>query len=314
MKRSLLDRFRGLFLGIAVGEVYLGQTQGPEPDRQTINDLAHSRHQGEHQRDSLGELRGQEICSRMAQALIESQFTLPLEEALPKLGLPRQGPSLLAAVLPMALFFHDDLARLDQQIHQLLHPAADLELEASGLVIGRTIAMICQEQVTPKTWITYLLEQVDIPHSSIIAGLEQVQVFLQSKATLMEVLHNLSASSANRLMPLSSDLSLAFYCWLSTADAFNLSMKRSGQPPQSQLRTRLTTALSGVYNGVSGIPLAWQAELISGTGSSSHGWQGADALLAAWSGCSHLESAKQISPRLLRSAIAAPGLLRPRPK
>lgn len=316
MKLPLLYRFRGLYLGVATGEVYLQKQRSTTGQRaKTIP----SHGDAPDAPDAPNELNWQQVCQEITQRLIESPWALPLTEHSPSGDLPEQNQSLLAAVLPMALFFHDDLVILDRQIQQLLQPTADLELEAGGLVLGRAIALICQEQVIPATLMPQLLAQIDIPHSAIKTGLEQVHRLLRGKATLMEALHTFAPSPVpfdqiRQPLSLSAQICLAFYCWMSTAAAFNLSLQRSGQYPLSDLSTRLTAALSGADNGFAGIPGHWHSAWIAGADVPGQHWQMPDALWATWSGCIGANLDPEMNSRLLQSAVAAPGLLRPRPQ
>jgi ADP-ribosylglycohydrolase len=224
------------------------------------------------------------------------------------------------ATLPITLFFHNDLLALRQQLHQTVQifQAGSLQagsLQAGSLAIAYAITQALTERLQPShliaQTIAYLQQDATIATSEpsgladLIQQLKRLQRLLQQgislQSTLIELLQP-GRSTGNHAIV------LAFYCFLSAPADFRLSVLRAARITESTpIVTALTGVLSGAYNSVAGLPLAWSMAESRTThlGSSPEIKQLASQLLAAWSG------AFDLTDLTSQAAIAAPGVIRP---
>lgn len=228
------------------------------------------------------------------------------------------------ATLPVALFSHDDVSKQQPLLLQTINLwRCPPSTEAGLLAVGYAIAQVLQERVdrftlVPHT-ITYLKHYLKqgtanptAPLLDLIDTLKQVQALLQQGAGLHTAIERLRARSTNGD---STAIALAFYCFLSTPDDLQLSLlraARSGELASGELAPvtcALTGALSGAYNSLNGLPLAWRTgnpmAVLWGL-SDPEMKQLATHLFAVWSGVYNPGTATN------RLAIAAPGVIRPR--
>jgi hypothetical protein len=222
------------------------------------------------------------------------------------------------AALPMILFFHEDPGKLRQALKQ--NEAIGLYPET--LAIACAVSRCLTEQMRPDTLLTeviYSLEQSAIelatPANTLIAQLTQVDALLKQRASLPQVTTELLRSNPTNANPTNAGyatIPLAFYCFLSTPNDFYLSLLRAAQVaiPNSFL-CALSAVLSAACNSSAAIPLAWKLACSAPTyllpwGIASPALtQLATHLFALWSGA--------YNPTTLpASAIAAPGVIRPR--
>lgn len=307
MQQLLIDRFRGLFLGVAVLE-------------------AHCHRQGNsHRNSTLAE--GQDVplprdswrwCEALAigkSEVLAHSSQGQNEPPVPVLDPPSSEGDielaiLMAQMLPVALFYHENLPRLEEYIcgHRLRGARPDLQVEVLG--IGVAIALLCKEQASPQTLIPQLLAHDFLSGTNLHGQLQQVQTLLQKQSSLSVVWSEVNPEPASGISPLGTALAMACYCWSSTADTFALTVTRALTLPQSPtIAALIAGALSSVFNGVHGIPLAWQGAFSTHSGSRASILAQADQLLGAWSG--YLSYEASILP-LEKTAVSAPGVLRPR--
>jgi ADP-ribosylglycohydrolase len=195
------------------------------------------------------------------------------------------------ALLPVALFCHEADWQLTAQLAQT-HTAGEL----TGLtLIARAIASLLREEL-PLDLIPRLLRQ-GAP-SGWQSPLAQVQTQLDQRA-------GLATAQAGYRPPLSeaTAIALAFYSFLSTPTAFELSLRRALRCGLPAPALALVGALSGTYNGLSGIPVRWRLALSETL--RPHPLPLAHRLLATWSGSYH--PATFAAAEL---AIAAPQVIR----
>jgi len=213
-----------------------------------------------------------------------------------------------AITLPVALFFHEDAAKLRQRIDRLA--ASNQETRDGSLAIGYCLLQIAQEKLDPSRIvpqiIAYLQSGLDIA-----SELAQVQTLLEMGATLE------TASSR-----ISNSIALALYCFASTPEDFRLSIMRALRIArvQPQLVAALTGAMSGAYNSLAGIPVSWRLAMTRplvaekfllpcwGVTSAAEIVQLATNLFAAWSGAYRPTHPNSKSPQLY--AVAAPQVMR----
>ncbi|KAI9132712.1 hypothetical protein [Acaryochloris sp. CCMEE 5410] len=307
MQQLLIDRFRGLFLGVAVLDAH-GYGQD-DSHRNSIlasgQDVPLPRESGKWcEALALGQ---SEVIAYSRQGSNESQ--------VPAIAIPApeddiQLAVLIAQMLPAALFYHENVSRLQDYIcgHRLREARPDLQVEVLGIEVA--IALLCQEQANPQTLISQLLAQDCLSGTTLHTQLQQVQTLLQTRSSLFRVWSEVNAKRSSETSPLGTALAMACYCWSSTADTFALTVTRPLTLPQfSLLTTLIAGALSGVFNGVHAIPWAWQGAFSAQSGARTSILAQADQLLAAWAG---YLSDDIIALPLEQTAISAPGVLRPR--
>lgn len=193
----------------------------------------------------------------------------------------------------------------------------NLIAQAEVLAVHFAIAQALTERLHPANLIpatiAYLQQQFPAAKAGplpLIDHLDRVQTWLHEPADLATVLATWlptyqSATSA-------AAIALAFYCFLSTAEDPQLSLRRAARSPRSaRLICALAGALSGAYNSPIGLPLPWRwlsaPPALEPTGNEFDPQfsQLAHRLLAVWAGV--------YDPgQFAVAAIAAPGVIRPR--
>jgi hypothetical protein len=214
----------------------------------------------------------------------------------------------IASTISIALYFHDNRQKLRQAIIDTASPA----IQDFGFVVAESIAVALQPQMNPWALLPELIQL--LPDEVLSQKLRQVQRLLTRRDSLAIAIQKLGDSQQIEVA-----ISLAFYCWLSTAEQFQLSVLRAHRIPNvSPLTLLLTGAFSGALNGQAGIPLAWLSPTGAFQNSLKHMETLADQLLATWSGCYHVgpDTVDPIKERATASglplAVASPGILRPR--
>lgn len=217
---------------------------------------------------------------------------------------------LIARILPIALFHHENLATLEKRLREQVSEPVEPRLREGVICIGVAIALLCQEQACPQTLIPQLFKHTFWSTSELRSLLDQVHTRLQHQASLARVSNLFEPSPTGSATSLERAIAWAIFCWASTPDAFSLTMDRGRSLSSSPyLSTLIACALSGVFNGFSGIPLDLQGALLLSSAPllRSDILDQADQLLTVWSGCY-----PQVSLPGAETAVAAPGVLRPR--
>ena len=307
MQQLLIDRFRGLFLGVAVLDAH-GYGQDDSHRNSTLasgQNVSLPRESGKWcEALSLGQ---SEVIAYSSQGANESQVPII---AIPAPEDDIQLAVLIAQMLPAALFYHENLPRLQNYIcgHRLTEASPDLQVEVLGIEVA--IALLCQEQANPQTLISQLLAQDFLSGTTLHTQLQQVQTLLQTRSSLSRVWSEVNTKRSPGTSPLATALAMACYCWSSTADAFALTVTRTLSLPQfPRLVALIAGALSGVFNGEHGIPFAGQGAFFTQPESHALILAQADQLLGVWSG--YLSNEISALP-LAQTAVSAPGVLRPR--
>jgi ADP-ribosylglycohydrolase len=233
---------------------------------------------------------------------------------------------LAIATLPFALFYHEDLHLLRQQIHLIVaqktvvqaHPP---EAELGATVVHCAIALAVQNRLQPSQLIPQLLADLQLSqfHPALAEQLTQVQKSLvgQTAETLTDEI--LLPFHLRQLSP----IPLAFFAFLSTPENFRLSLLRAAQLSSAAAHActlTLTGALSGAYNGKSVLPPDWRTALRStpeNRSPLSRLWdvesedellQYAKSLFSLWSGMYH--STQYFSNLSRLTVVGAPRTLR----
>ncbi|MBD2462723.1 ADP-ribosylglycohydrolase family protein [Oscillatoria sp. FACHB-1407] len=252
-------------------------------------------------------------------------------------GITQSPPASLVVLLPIALYFHDDLPQLRYQLQQAIavwHPNSKSdELLWMALTVAYAIALALHHQPQPHQFNSALM-------ADLIDDLELAQQQPQWAQTLTHVadwvvqgrgVRSLVSSLSQESIPSTAmGVAIALGTVLNTPNDFRLSVLRAARLySHSRWICTLVGALSGAYNGMAGLPLAWRSALHrhpSQTSALEALWdvasetvlmQLADQLLAAWAGVYQISAASAESPDAVQSpihqrAIAAPGVIRPR--
>lgn len=233
------------------------------------------------------------------------------------------GAELAIATLPMALFFHDNPIRWQQALTEV---AEQWLIDAAGLemvrIVSQIIAQALKEQIAPSQLIPQLvndLQQNDLHQEfqpNLVCALEQVQILVQSGASLRTAIFRLQSLQPAPSQTMQSGMNaicLALYCFLSTPHDIRLALLRAAQSGGfPQVVCGLTGALLGAHNSIAGLPLTWRLGKAGGSPGLSWGVTGdqvtqlATQLFWVWSGVYELNL-----PCLGEvPAIAAPGVIR----
>jgi hypothetical protein len=316
MRYSLLSRFRGALLGSLVGELlvrvgcqerFLGGVTLtlPKPEETQTNQAL----SGWSQFASCGT----ESLIRCGSVNLEDWWLL-LGKTPSSVVLKSAATSSEAAVamLPLALFFHDDEVKLRQQLLACAEVWQHKSEATEGvLAVAYAIALTLTEKLDCASLIPRTLAYLGTSQTPLLQQLERVQTLLEARAGLDTTLTHLRQDAQSRGEPLGcphTSIALAFYCFLSTPEDFRLCVSRAARTPyQPQMTSALTGALAGVYNSLVGIPVSWRlaANRIS---SGIQRLQLADRLLEVWAGVydvSALAGGQQL-------AVAAPRVIQPR--
>jgi hypothetical protein len=236
-----------------------------------------------------------EAVAATVQSLVTGQYSAVVKTEIEILSL-----------VPVALYLHDD----HQKLRQIILEAIPVGLEDAGVAIATAITFALRPQVDPLRVLPELVQSLS--DSGLSQKLQQVQNFLVRRDSLAIALQTLGDPNQLEIA-----LAVAFYCWLSTATQFQLSLRRvQSIPDVSPLTLGLTGALSGALNGQSAIPTPWltsQASTLKAMETL------ADQLLAAWAGCYSVATKDAMGDQRWShgnvanlTAIASPGILHPR--
>ncbi|MGA9382080.1 MAG: ADP-ribosylglycohydrolase family protein [Phormidium sp.] len=237
-------------------------------------------------------------------------------------GIKRTSGDIRAIIstVPVALFFHEDEAKLRQNLQQVADVWQDDSVLKDGtLAIGYAIALTLKEKLNPATLITETINYLDM-ETSLVQQLRQVEVLLAEGAGLETTLKTLIPRGTTT--PPNTPVALAFYCFLSTIEDLRLSVMRASRCPQPQVTSAIAGALSGTFNSIAGVPVAWRLALgkqpadnsplteLWGLNSEAELLRLAARLLAAWSGVYNAD--KFLIDTTQVAAIAAPKVIKPR--
>ena len=299
MQYALLHRFQATLFGAVLGEtigLYPLYSKSPHPRLKQV-----SKNRPKLQWAALTQFYTQQVIQYNRSDLAKFD-----EEPMPKTA-----AETTIALLPIALFFHEDRSKLWQMLKQAMWQHSTIAQQES-FAVGCAIADALQEKLDPRTLIPTILTDIKSlgKDETDILQLEQVQRLLDEQAGLETALDRLTTISDN-----DAAIGLAFYCFLSTPHDLRLALLRAAQTgTRSPIVGALTGALSGAFNSMSGIPINWQLALNSWeTPSGQMVAQSdlldlADCLLASWSGVYNpLISSKEFRQV---AAIAAPQVIR----
>jgi ADP-ribosylglycohydrolase len=231
------------------------------------------------------------------------------------------------ALLPVFLFFHEDVRKLRHNVQDVLKLWQNAQISQPNLlVIGHTLAQALLETLNAPTCIPQLLAISDIHDLPMLPLLQQVQTLLLQPVGLEDAVYAIvssqpetavsggkrepSVGSSSEACSSEACIALALYCFLSTIGDFRLSVLRAAQTGyNTPVVCALTGALSGAYNSTIGIPISWR---LSRDDIQQEMLHVATLLLAQWSGMhdSRLHNSALVSNPAAMPVVTAPRLLR----
>lgn len=314
MRYSLLSRFRGGLRGSLVGEYLGSMSHGSATDASMLRLPQVEKGKPVQKLSAWNQIA---ICA--SKSLIRCG-RLDLDDWLLECSKQQQSLLLLKttatsneaalAILPIALFFHEDQIKLRQQLLKAatvwLGKSEEVE---SVLAFSYAITQAVTEKLEKETLIPQTLAYLGTVQTPLGQQLEQVQILLKDRVGLEQALRQLRysfPSSAKALGNPDTSLALAFYCFLSTPEDFRLCMSRAIRTGcQPQMTASLTGALAGTYNSTIGIPVNWHLPATS-ISSERVIVQLADSLLSVWSGVYQLSGEAPCQ----HSIVAAPHVIK----
>lgn len=338
MRYSLSSRFRGTLLGAAIGDMIVKYNNSLQPrfsDPESIE--THDQKQplatwrGKKPSHDAPEycpwgslaIKGAESLIMLGRFDINAWQDATVNKFYLKKGIKSISPKAIIATLPLALFFHDDHVKLRQNLRQLIAGWHNTIVEdAKGsptlidgvLAVGYAIAQALTDKLNPASLIGQTIEFLGEPENQLAQELSQVQTLLEKGAGL-----EMTVTQLRKNTQLSTDIALAFYCFLTTLEDFRLSVQRSAliARPYSEITSIITGALSGAYNSTVGIPKNWRMVLSQPETKPLTAWgmtteaemlELADSLVAVWSGV--YDPATHLAAMTPTPAIAAPRVIR----
>ncbi|MBV8883543.1 MAG: ADP-ribosylglycohydrolase family protein [Chroococcidiopsidaceae cyanobacterium CP_BM_RX_35] len=309
MRYSLLSRFRGCWLGAALGGIYNSHSSPQLFQWRRLAVL------GAESLIEQGRFEPEDWCARFSAEFpnLNAKDSVFPEEAL-------------ITSVPVALFYHENEIKLRQNLLALVKILPESIGQDRVLAMGYAIAQSLNEKLNPATLIPQLISFLRVP-SQLAQDLTLVQTFLEQGSSLGVVATQIQQQGTQ----LNSGLALALYCFLSTAEDYRLSVARAAQTgaqgfagcssgdsraqAQSQITATLTGALSGAHNSTVGIPASLRMVMPRsdtvladwGMNMTTQMLELADKLLAAWSGVYGQSQRSSIPTQI--AALSAPRVI-----
>lgn len=182
-----------------------------------------------------------------------------------------KGDRLVLMSIPLAIFYHDNLTKLRQIYQELAVISLEENLGIETMqVIGYAIAMALREELDPQTLIDQTIDYLN-PNLIVEQQLKLIDQLVKNKtalatATNQILKHNLTLErqkyssspdpDSRSSIPLSLEITLALYCFLSTPTDWDLAVLRALRMGQEPTFTgALVGALAGAHNSMSSIPI-----------------------------------------------------------
>jgi len=293
MRYFLVNRVRGAFLGAFLGESL------SKPNGFNLGKIAVL---GTESLISLGKLDVDDWLTRQEKAGIK------LETNINSWG------QIILATLPVVMFFHENPVKMREnilEVQKIWKCQDDPIVRDASLIIGYAIAQSLNEKLNPRTLISEIVSFIDKTSTSLPQQLIKVNDLLNKGVGLETARRELSSTEK-----LTSNIGLAFYCFLSTLEDFPLTVLRANQNIANQdIIGAMAGGLSGAYNSTVGIPVNWQ---ISPSVTNSPAWglesfvqmlKLADRMMAVWSGVYNFSDDFGECPQTI---FAAPHIIRRR--
>jgi hypothetical protein len=275
MRHLLVNRCHGVFLGTLVGENTILRNSGiPENVLSHPEEFVHWSQIAISYTESLIAFSNLDAIDARHK---EEQRTLPEDSLL-----------IIPSVLPVVLFFHENLIKLRQNLMIIAELwQVDAIIRDGMLAISYAIAQSLTEKLTVATLIPQTISFLGETSTNLPQQLLKVKTLIDNGAGL-----DSAQAELTRLEKPGNAVAMAFYCFLSTLEDFRLSVLRADKLNRySKTIAILTGALSGSYNSTSGIPVIWQISLLDSNlpqkwqiTSSDNMLRLVNTLMAVWSG------------------------------
>lgn len=190
-----------------------------------------------------------------------------------------EGWETAIASLPGAMLYHEEEAKLRGFLEQIseVWPGRS-ELRLSNLAVGYAIALGLREKLDPHTLIPKTIAILE--EGPLVEQLKEVQSLLERRSDLETATLQLSnkakamkeelgdtgedsreKEAIARNIGSSIPISLAFYCFLSTPENWQLAVQRAARTGRGSEIGAIVGAISGAYNSTAGIPVEWRSVL-----------------------------------------------------
>jgi ADP-ribosylglycohydrolase len=209
--------------------------------------------------------------------------------------------TLASIAFPLALYYHENFDSIEEQLLLAIESWQDTKayIALEDLILWyEAIALALRERLASNP-LTQLIERSQAIGSTLTETLEQLQTSLAEANSLEQIFITLGQTVGKSRLA----IPLALYCFAATPEDFGLAVTRACRFGDYRGTTAaLTGALAGVYNSISGIPLAWL--LACGRDVEPQ----ATKLFASWAGIDRVEADSSLEIE----AIASTSLIQPR--
>ena len=182
------------------------------------------------------------------------------------------------AVLPVILYYHDNLTQLELLLHQTAQHWQIPSSKMDGIIWWSTaISLILREKLAPENLSTMTSK---IFTHSFCDNSANLQLLFDSGLSITEVIEELSLVAEIDMLP----FLLSLYCFSQTPENFALTMKQAITVNKRVSNIlALTGFLSGAYNTKLAFPVNWQKFCQNGDNYQKT-WQLGRNIFALWSG------------------------------
>ncbi|HIK27166.1 MAG: ADP-ribosylglycohydrolase family protein [Oscillatoriaceae bacterium SKW80] len=277
MRYSLLSRFRGAVLGAAVARIW--ENSKLLPQWETLAVFA---------AENLIQ-KGQLDLEEWKNAYKQAVNSTSIKEK------EREWAGAAYAILPVILFFHEDDKKMLSMLEQTLGVWEYASCVRDWIIcLAVALAQALQEKLNPASFIpeisTYFQE-----NSQVSMQLLQVQTWLE-EGLCLEAIKEWAQHSEDSAQYTS--IALALYCFLSTPEDMRVSVMRAARiGKEPSITVALTGAISGAYNSIYGIPVAWRSQLrhLNTNKAVAEIIQLGERLFAAWCGAYDISAITTLS-------------------
>lgn len=264
MRYSLLSRFRGAVLGAAVAKIW-GKNK-LLPQWETLAVFA---------AENLIQ-KGQLDLEEWKNAYRQAVNSTSIKE--------KEWIGTAYATLPVILFFHEDEQKLLSMLEQTLEVWEYASCERKWMIcLATALAQALQEKLNPANFIPEISAYFQ-EDSQVSKQLLQLQTWLE-EGLCLEAIKEWAQHSQDSAQYTS--IALALYCFLSTPEDMRVSVMRATRIASNpSITAALTGAISGAYNSICGIPVAWRSQLrhLNANKAAPEILQLGERLFAAWCG------------------------------
>ncbi len=159
-------------------------------------------------------------------------------------------------LLPLIVYFHDDLFTLQQQLDEIIHTYQLSQTTKESLYLWtEAITAALKRKLSPSSLMTQLV--ANHPYFSLKDALIEVQRGLETGVSVNQLQKSASFPKNREL----TSIFLALFSFCATPDALALSLNRLSAMNLSPIALGLTSALGGAYGNIQGMPWTWWVSL-----------------------------------------------------